>query len=312
MTTINGTYKHRRLADAVFATYTPEEGEIVINFDTDVLKTKTTNESYYYPTCSVVQVANEPVVGLFTPSTQAVCAFVDKRGKGFLTEGCAYKTEHGKAIYLSDDTVLTTWSGTANSGLYNVQLLSPQGNLPAGWWYINLDRHSNDTVGNDYRILTARDLNNTNPYKMFKNQIIDTSWTGWIEIPTQIATNAEVITGTDTSKVVTPYSLSSVFNASGRRVGAVATGYQKLPGGLVMEWGLYPLGTPTSGTLTLTAIKTIYNVQVTLPVAGNFAVGSTASGSVNTYASFTWNSYNVSGSASPRAFYYSVIGVETY
>lgn len=47
-----------------------------------------------------------------------------------------------------------------------------------------------------------------------------------------IATNAEVLAGTDKSKSITPYGLLSALGSS-----FAPNGYQKLPSGLIIQWG---------------------------------------------------------------------------
>lgn len=49
----------------------------------------------------------------------------------------------------------------------------------------------------------------------------------------QLASNAEVSAGTNTTKAVTPSGLISTFAKS-----LVNEGYQKLPGGLIIQWGI--------------------------------------------------------------------------
>jgi hypothetical protein len=52
----------------------------------------------------------------------------------------------------------------------------------------------------------------------------------------ELATDAELVTGTDTARVPPISAMTALFNAAGRRVGAT-DGYQKLPGGLIIQWG---------------------------------------------------------------------------
>lgn len=52
----------------------------------------------------------------------------------------------------------------------------------------------------------------------------------------ELATNAETITGTDTSRAVTPSNVTGLFADSGR-VSLGTNGYQKLPSGLIIQWG---------------------------------------------------------------------------
>ncbi len=64
------------------------------------------------------------------------------------------------------------------------------------------------------------------------------------------ATEAEVQAGTDTAKAVTPAGMKAVF--TGTNVNLASNGYQKLPSGLIIQWGTAPQG---------------YNWLVNLPIA---------------------------------------------
>ena len=65
----------------------------------------------------------------------------------------------------------------------------------------------------------------------------------------ELATNAETITGTDTSRAVTPSNVTGLFADSGRH-SLVEDGYQKLPGGLIIQWGVITVGLDAYATLT--------------------------------------------------------------
>jgi hypothetical protein len=51
------------------------------------------------------------------------------------------------------------------------------------------------------------------------------------------ATDAEVITGTDSDRAVSASNIEALFGSSGRKVHST-NGYQKLPSGLILQWGL--------------------------------------------------------------------------
>lgn len=52
----------------------------------------------------------------------------------------------------------------------------------------------------------------------------------------EIAGDSEVIDGTDSEKAVVPSSLLNLFSGTGRQ-SLTASGYQVLPGGLILQWG---------------------------------------------------------------------------
>lgn len=78
----------------------------------------------------------------------------------------------------------------------------------------------------------------------------------------QIASNAEAIAGTDTLKAVTPAAFASAKSLA-------SSGYYKLPGGLIIQWGIS--GT-ASGTETITlpiSFATMYSFTATIYNGGN-------------------------------------------
>jgi len=110
--------------------------------------------------------------------------------------------------------------------------------------------------------------------------------------------NAQVIAAI--RNVITGYFTGSNQNLA-------SSGYQKLPGGLIIEWGI---GTLTSGTTTITYPLALPNALlgfVAFPSGTNITLASTSS---NT-SSATINGWTASsGSAAPNAttFSYIIIG----
>ena len=82
---------------------------------------------------------------------------------------------------------------------------------------------------------------------------VQTLYSGNLELTGNIvganASTAEVITGTLTDKFVSPASFTGFFNAAGQQSTA-ASGYQKLPGGLIIQWGTVSFAAATSATVT--------------------------------------------------------------
>jgi len=56
---------------------------------------------------------------------------------------------------LPNDYALQTWADDLALGAYDVNLTVAQNGLPVGWWYIEVLRHVNDTVANQFRYLRA-------------------------------------------------------------------------------------------------------------------------------------------------------------
>lgn len=91
------------------------------------------------------------------------------------------------------------------------------------------------------------------PATSFDNikQAATTSYTGAVEL----ATAAEVIAGTDTTRAITPSAFSTGYASS-----AGTNGYTTLPGGLILQWGYY-----TGGS---------FGPTITFPIAFTTAVYS--------------------------------------
>jgi len=119
---------------------------------------------------------------------------------------------HRVATNLPVDYKLQTWSDALEDGHYDVQILTPQGGLPAGWWYIDVQRHAGDGVANQYRTITATSFGSGN-------------------------TPNDVYQSTDHQGIWTPFERMTKdvdFTSS-----LTANGYQKLPNGLIIQWGSY-------------------------------------------------------------------------
>jgi hypothetical protein len=82
---------------------------------------------------------------------------------------------------------------------------------------------------------------------MIDNRGATTSAKGTVEL----ATNAETITGSDTERAVTPSNIVGLFGDSGRKTHST-NGYQKLPGGMVMQWGSWSGATTANNTNNVT------------------------------------------------------------
>ena len=138
----------------------------------------------------------------------------------------SYRTLNGRAIVLDDNTNIEAWADTLPpSGIYDVHLTAPQGNLPVGWWYLELLVHSGSAPTNLHSTITATLLVGASGIK-FSNTRISTGWGGWVQmVPiaatetvsgiAELATGAEAAAGTDAARIVTPAALRAGLNASG-------------------------------------------------------------------------------------------------
>lgn len=95
----------------------------------------------------------------------------------------------------------------------------------------------------------------------------------------QLATNAEAQALTDALKSLTPATLAAALQGSNQSF--AANGYQKLPGGLILQWGTgvigsgtvttFPVAFPTACYLVVAnALNACYVAQMTAIAAANF------------------------------------------
>ncbi len=87
----------------------------------------------------------------------------------------------------------------------------------------------------------------------------------------ELATQAEALTGTDDARIMTPLKVTKLFSDTGRQ-SLATSGYQKLPGGLIIQWGTvsvdydstdttvtFPVSFPTS---VISAVATVKKTTV--------------------------------------------------
>jgi len=136
-----------------------------------------------------------------------------------------------------------------------------------------------------------------------KNQYASTATKGII----QLASESEVLAGSDSAKAVTPETLKKSFQGSLNQIG-----WMKSPNGLIEQWGLTPL-VPGHSSLEITLPITFpingYNVMVT-PV---YASGTTTNGIQSFYGEFIGNSkiivmHDFVDTGYNQACYWRVIG----
>ena len=86
----------------------------------------------------------------------------------------------GKNVNIAQDTNLETWADSLpRCGVYDAYLTVAQGNLPAAYWYIELQRYSSDVAGNLNHVITAK-LLSAGTGLMYTNTCFGGVWTGWI------------------------------------------------------------------------------------------------------------------------------------
>jgi len=124
---------------------------------------------------------------------------------------------------------------------------------------------------------------------MIDNKGATTSAKGTVEL----ATNAETITGTDTERVITPSNVTGLFADTGRQ--SIGTsGYQKLPGGLIIQWGSGLLTTGSTVSFPIAFPTACLNVQVTADTSTSVNV-EVAGARLLTTTTFTFDGAIFSG-----------------
>ena len=125
---------------------------------------------------------------------------------------------------------------------------------------------------NIYRSLVA--ANNVTPPSDPTKWALDNEYisaTETVKGIAELATQAEALTGTDDERIMTPLKVTKLFSDTGRQ-SLATSGYQKLPGGMIIQWGKTPVDynyTNTTVTLPVTfptgmlnAVATIVNTSV--------------------------------------------------
>lgn len=131
------------------------------------------------------------------------------------------------------------------------------------------------------------------------------------DVSLQVATNSQTAAGADTSRAVSPAGLASVF---GNSLGA--SGYQKLPGGLILQWGETGQVTVESDipiTFPIPFPNACRNLQVTAHIpGGGHASTQDNIGQVKTNTSKTGAVLMVDNatvaSISPTSLYWFAVG----
>lgn len=118
--------------------------------------------------------------------------------------------------------------------------------------------------------------------------LITTFSTSGIEAGVLLASDAEAQTFTNLKKLLTPARLDGAFKGANQSL--VTNGYQRLPGGLILQWGTSANVSANSGlavTLPIAFPNNFFNLSVT---RRDTAAGSTAYafyGNINSLSQFT-------------------------
>lgn len=76
----------------------------------------------------------------------------------------------------------------------------------------------------------------------------------------ELATQSEVNTGTDAVRAITPLTLKTLFGGANQQL--AANGYQKLPSGMIIQWGSLPITAASTAIVTFPVAFTTATVSV--------------------------------------------------
>jgi len=112
-----------------------------------------------------------------------------------------------RARYIPQDYALQTWADDLALGAYSIWLTVAQNGLPAGWWYIEVMRHTRDQVATQFRYLRAAPLDYTLAAKpVYHCSVVGGTWSAWTPVgdnpltwytPTFVNSWADYATGGD-------------------------------------------------------------------------------------------------------------------
>jgi len=142
---------------------------------------------------------------------------------------------------LPQDYQLQSWDSALNDGHYDVYLSAPQNGLPAGIWFLDVQRHAADTKNNQYRVITARSFGLGNVAdQIYQSTCTNGVWTPFIKT----VMNKPLVwtTPTTTNSWVTYAGAASVWSVS----------YAKDDNGTVFIRGLVSGGSNTTDSIIFT------------------------------------------------------------
>jgi len=130
-----------------------------------------------------------------------------------------------------------------------------------------------------------------------------TTWTSAaVPAPTPtIATTAEAQAGTNNTNFITPLRLEEALKGGNQLLSTSANGYQRLPGGLIIQWGRCTPRTSTSFPITFpngiyaapvgswqTPVGSARGIECTALSSSAFTLREAGDGAITTGLSITW------------------------
>ena len=118
-----------------------------------------------------------------------------------------------------------------------------------------------------------------------------------LSAPTPVASTAEAQAQTDNTKIITALRLAQAFQGANQSI--VANGYQRMPGGLLFQWGL-AIGTPGGSAVSF---------PLTFPTACRAAIcGSGSTSNAPSAGAVTTTGFTLFTSSSSSSHWFFAIG----
>lgn len=124
--------------------------------------------------------------------------------------------------------------------------------------------------------------------------------------PIPAASNAEAQAQSVTNKYISPATLAAAFQAANQSLSA--SGYQKLPGGLILQWGNTTSSASADSTVTLPVAFPTLNVCVAIQPLPGSGTGAFAGVPSRTNTNFVMGSYTAATTRVAVAFLWFAIG----
>ena len=234
----------------------------------------------------------ETTLAVTDPTADRTITFPDKTGTVAVTSD------------LPSNTSLTSGSGTYSIAGTTMTISDTSHGLTTGFQiYCNF---TSGTAADNYFTVT---VTNANTFTIAYGSSLTTSGNlTWYYSPKgliSIASDDEVIAGTNTDRAVTPSGFKGSF--TGSNVSLSSSGYQKLPSGLIMQWGTSSsIGADSSATITYpTAFPSaVVSVQIT-PII-SIQIGGAGVHSVSSVGTSSFVINNGQDASTP--FYWTGIG----
>lgn len=122
------------------------------------------------------------------------------------------------------------------------------------------------------------------------------------------STDAEVITGTDSDRAVSPSNIEALFGSSGRK-NHVTNGYQKFPSGLIMQWGFSSTMGETTVDFTTDGNIDFPNACLNVSITNQRTTGTSGTTLSPWIRTISTTGFGVYISGNADGFYWTAIGI---